>query len=110
VLFNQAVIAGYSCNAVRYVPEMRAEHLEITSAWSWYRKLIIYGRSFETYKNFASVRPLSRRERMEVWRALAHKEHFGPFRTVAAMAALAAGAACYSGGRWMARFKPAKPG
>jgi glycosyltransferase involved in cell wall biosynthesis len=99
VVFLQRVIDRYSCQAVRYVPEVRVRHLEIESVLSWYRKLFTYGRSFAKYRKVVPVRPLSIAERMRVCQRAIHHARLSLPRAAASMLLLSIGAACYELGR-----------
>jgi glycosyltransferase involved in cell wall biosynthesis len=102
VLLVQKVIRKYACEFVRYIPEMRVQHLEIATVGSWYRKLVLYGKSYETYRQLASVRHLGMRERVRIFRTSAHEARLGPLRAAAAAGYLSLGAACFGIGRCLA--------
>jgi glycosyltransferase involved in cell wall biosynthesis len=67
-VFVRRAVEAWSCDAVAYRPEACVDHLEIAGIWHWYEKLFIYGRSAAVYRTISSARPLSTRERLQVFR------------------------------------------
>src|SRR5207253_10391194 len=88
-LFVRRVVEALSPDAVRFVPELRVDHLEIASVRDYYRKLYVYGRSFRRFGRLGRVRPLTNRERLRVWRRTI--ESRPPADAVALLGALALG-------------------
>ena len=68
-LFVRRVVEALSPDAVRFLPELHVDHLEIATVRDYYRKLYVYGRSFRRFAPLGRVRPLTTRERLGVWRA-----------------------------------------
>jgi len=101
-LFVQKALRQYTCELVRYVPEMQVQHLEIATVGSWYRKLVLYGKSYQMYRQFASVRRLGMRERVRIFRTSAREARLGPLGAPAAAGYLSLGAACFGIGQCLA--------
>lgn len=75
VLVHRAIDA-YSRAALRFAPEMRVRHLEITSVWRWFAKMHLYGRSYRFYSRLVPSLPLSGRDRLQVLRATVQQGHY----------------------------------
>ena len=67
VIFVRRAIDRFSCQILRYSPDVVIRHLEITSFWKWYRKMYIYGRSYQNYRRMVVAHPLSNTQRLEVF-------------------------------------------
>src|SRR5262249_7582499 len=76
-IFVREVVDRFSPAAVAYVPEMVVTHLELSSSLAYYRKVCGYGRH-RGVNNSGGIhtRPLSRRERLEVFRATVRARHY----------------------------------
>ena len=69
-IFVRRVVDELSCSAVAYCPEMRVQHAELDSISAYYAKVSTYGRSRKAYGHIKVVRPLSQKERLQVfWEA-----------------------------------------
>jgi hypothetical protein len=66
-IFVRRVVDAYSCEAVRYEPNVRIQHLEMDSVWKHYRKMWLYGRSNRLSQPLVSQRPLTRSEARQVF-------------------------------------------
>jgi glycosyltransferase involved in cell wall biosynthesis len=99
VVFMHQVIAAYSCAAIQYRDEIRVRHLEIARPRDWLRKMRIYGESSRHYGRMVNARPLSYRERLDVFNAVARKRRHAAGDVALLTALLAAGAAAYETGR-----------
>jgi glycosyltransferase involved in cell wall biosynthesis len=66
VMFVRQAVDRFSCQIVRYSPDVVVRHLEMTNIWRWYKKRYVYGRSFENYRKLVAAHPLSRAQRLEV--------------------------------------------
>src|SRR2546421_3245342 len=89
-LFVRQVVEALSPDAVRYVPDMEIDHLEVATVGDYYRKAYVYGRSFRRFGPLGRVRPLTNGERLRIWRATAAS--LSRVQAVALLAALALGA------------------
>jgi glycosyltransferase involved in cell wall biosynthesis len=98
-LFVHRVLNTYSCAAVRFVPGMYVQHLEVTSIWTWFRKINIYGRSFRRYSHLAQRRSLSRQDRWRVIRATIRNNRYSPWRSMVLLGLLSIGMVSYELGR-----------
>ncbi len=67
-IFVRAVVDGLSCEAVAYCPEMIVQHAELESLAVYYDKIKTYSRSRNAYRHISAVRPLSQKERLQVFR------------------------------------------
>jgi glycosyltransferase involved in cell wall biosynthesis len=56
---------------LRYAPEVRVIHLEMTSVWKWCQKMLTYGRSHQNYRRIIASRSLSSKQRLKIFRRLA---------------------------------------
>ena len=74
-LFVIKAAETFGCDAVRYVPEARVAHLEISDLRTFYRKFFIYGRSRQRHtRKLPARRPLARAERSEILRETVRSE------------------------------------
>jgi len=67
-IFVRRAIDRFSCQILRYSPDVVIRHLEITSVWNWYRKMYTYGRSYQNYRRLVVAHPLSNAQRLEVFK------------------------------------------
>ncbi len=103
-VFVHRVIAEYSCDAVRYSPDIGLRHLEVTSVWKWFQKMHIYGRSFRGYSKLVLSRPLSYREKLQVLKATIRRGGYSAAKSLLSMLLLSVGVLYYElGRRWPAR-------
>ena len=65
-IFVREAIDKFSCDVVRHCPDICVRHLEITNAWHWYRKMVIYGASQKRYGQIKKARGLTNAERLQV--------------------------------------------
>jgi glycosyltransferase involved in cell wall biosynthesis len=63
-IFVRQSVNRYSCEVVRYCPQMQVRHMEIDSLYNLYRKYFIYGRSSRSYGRIVDVKSLTNRDRM----------------------------------------------
>jgi len=100
VIFVHRVIAESSCEAVQYRPDVCIRHLEVTSAWKWFRKLNVYGRSVRRYGRLARARPLNTRERFRVCQATIRHGEYSAAKSLLLVVLLVVGVVHYELGRW----------
>lgn len=67
-LFVRKVVDEFGCAGVRYDDQVCIRHLEMDAIGDYYRKRIIYGKSYERYRKVRSARALSNRERFQIFR------------------------------------------
>lgn len=66
-IFVRQVVGELSCDAVAYCPGMCVQHAELESVSVYYNKVRTYGRSRKAYRHITTVRPLSQKERLNVF-------------------------------------------
>lgn len=89
VIFIRRCVDMYSCQVVHYSPQMRVRHLEIDSPYKFFRKLFIYGRSSQKYRQVVNARALNNRERIQVFRRTARKRGYSWMKTISLLCVLA---------------------
>jgi glycosyltransferase involved in cell wall biosynthesis len=67
VIFVRRAVDRFSCQVLRYSPDVVVQHLEITKVWDWYKKMYIYGGSYQNYRTMVVAYPLSNAQRLEVF-------------------------------------------
>jgi glycosyltransferase involved in cell wall biosynthesis len=104
-LFVRRAVSSGRTDTVRYSPRLVVRHLEIDGLRDYYAKCLVYGRSIGSL-NGGPGRALTSRERLAVWRAAVRAEQLSSLRSLALLATLAAGAACWTIGYAGARLVP----
>jgi hypothetical protein len=102
VVFVHRVAAALCPGAVRYAPDAVVEHLEMTDARAWLRKMFIYGRSSRYYRVAPAARTLSGAERLDLFRRTVRDQRCVLADRARLFALLAAGVALHLLGRWSA--------
>ena len=97
------VVDEYSCDAVRYDEHIRVCHKELASFWKYCQKQWIYGRSNRQCREIIASRPLTRWERLEIFRNTVYSEHYSLPHTALLLLLTTLGGTCYSLGRWLTR-------
>lgn len=100
VIFVHRVIEEYSCDAVRYSPDICVQHLELTGVWKWFQKMQIYGRSFRNYNKLVVSRPLNGRERLQILHATICRGRYSAAKSLLLILLLFIGLLNYEFGRW----------
>jgi glycosyltransferase involved in cell wall biosynthesis len=67
-IFVRRTVDTWGCQAVAYYPGMAVQHAELESIGVYYSKVMTYARSRTSYSHVETVRPLSREERLRVFR------------------------------------------
>jgi glycosyltransferase involved in cell wall biosynthesis len=67
-IFIRRLVDTHGCEAVTHCDGMAVEHAELDSIRVYYSKIMIYSRSRKSYRHVETVRPLSRDERLAVFR------------------------------------------
>ncbi len=96
------VVEQYSCNAVRYHPDIRVRHVEIDSLIAYWQKRLVYGRSRRRYIERTYVRPLDWRERLLIFQRTVRRQKYSLTESLCLLCLLAAAVACWNLGYWMA--------
>jgi len=99
-IFVHRCVNQYSCDLVRYRPEMRVRHLEIDFVGKQYEKHFIYGQSRRKYRNIAYVRPLTNRERFRVFLNTVKNQRYSPVKAAYLFTLLLVGAVYWFSGSW----------
>jgi glycosyltransferase involved in cell wall biosynthesis len=99
VVFVRRSVDRFSTRIVRYSPDVVIRHQEITSVWKWYRKMYIYGRSFQNYRKIVAARPLSNAQRMEVLNEMMSVSKLSWLRSAELLAILGGGVISWQLGR-----------
>jgi glycosyltransferase involved in cell wall biosynthesis len=76
-LFVQQVVQCVSCDVVRYSPELRVTHLEMSGITIYWFKVCLYGRSFMRSNQIIPSRSLTYSERLHVFRRTVRSMHYG---------------------------------
>jgi len=97
-IFVRQCTERHSCDAILYESQMQVEHREIASVRQQYKKFFIYGSSCGRYRHIAYLRPLTNRERLQVFRQTTRRQQYGRLRTFGFFAALAVGLLCWTAG------------
>jgi glycosyltransferase involved in cell wall biosynthesis len=100
VVFVRRVVEALCPGAVRYAPDAVVEHLEMTDARVWLRKMFIYGRSSRYYRAMPAARTLSGAERLDLFRRTVRDQRCALADRARLFALLAAGVALHLLGRW----------
>lgn len=88
-IFIRKYIDRYPLNKVRYCPGMRVRHLEIDSPEKYFRKMFVYGMSSSKYRRVVRARPLSCRERLQIFQRAVRQKGYSPLKTIFFMFLLA---------------------
>jgi glycosyltransferase involved in cell wall biosynthesis len=96
------VVERYSCNAVRYHPEIRVRHMEFDSLMAYWQKRFVYGRSRRRYRKRSYVRSLGWHERALVFRRTVRRQKHSLTESLYLLCLLAATVACWNLGYWTA--------
>jgi glycosyltransferase involved in cell wall biosynthesis len=108
-IFVRRVVNGEGCQAVTYSNDVCVEHGEMDGVMSYYKKMYIYGRSRQLYKNIMKTRSLTGAERMAALRACLRSGDYSLLDAGLLVGVLAGGMAAWSLGsqswRWQ---KPAR--
>ena len=102
VVFVRRACQALGPDAIRYVPEAVVEHLEMTGARVWLRKMFVYGRSSRYYRATPATRTLTGAERLDLFRRTVRGEGCALAECARLFALLAAGVALHLLGRWSA--------
>jgi hypothetical protein len=78
---------------------MNIRHMEMTSAWTWLGKKHLYGRSARRSRTFARRRPLTRDERLTIYKATISANRYSWPKSMLLTALLGAGWISYELGQ-----------
>lgn len=106
-IFVNKVIEDYSGKVIRYVPEARIRHLEITSVWNYLRKKIIYGRNLQ--RNYSirkrTHRPLDFSDRSLILRRTIQRKRYSLLQSLCLILLVSIGMLSFSFGRLSIKFR-----
>jgi glycosyltransferase involved in cell wall biosynthesis len=77
-IFVKRAVNRYGCGILRYAPDVLVVNLDMTSAWKWCQKMLVYGRSHQNYRRIVASGSLSNGQRLKVIRRLAATKKFSP--------------------------------
>ncbi|HEY2431610.1 MAG TPA: glycosyltransferase [Vicinamibacterales bacterium] len=104
-IFVCRLAEAFSADAVRYSPQMNIQHLEMTSAWTWLGKKHLYGRSAQRSRAFARRRPLTRDERLTIYKETIRAHRYSVPQSMLLTALLGAGWLSYE----LGQRRPGRP-
>jgi len=107
-LFVHRVVDSLSCEAVCYVPDVCVRHLEVSSVWDYYHKMLIRGGSNERIRRATSFRPLNNAERFHIFRVMNHRRRLSWTEIPFLLCLLGLGVACYEAGQRRAMWEKGK--
>jgi glycosyltransferase involved in cell wall biosynthesis len=70
-VFVKQAVNRCGTGVLRYAPDVRVVHLEMTSVGKWCRKMLTYGRSHQNYRKIVASDTLSSEQRLKIFRRLA---------------------------------------
>ena len=108
-IFVRRVVDADSCDRVVLVPSAEVRHLELASVVTYFRKMLIYGRSRQLYRRVATTRPLSVDERLRVFRETVERHKYSVVARVQLMSVLSLGMAAWTLGSWSGVASTARP-
>ncbi len=108
ILVRRQILAA-GVDSVRYVDDMRVDHLEVRSARDYLRKVRVHSRSVRKLRSVMPLRPLSNRARLAAFCDAARAEEYSPSEALRAFAVLVAGLAWWDIGWLVPSRKPAGP-
>lgn len=103
-IFVRRVVDHFDCASVRYVPDIRVRHMEMNRIWDYYRKHVIYGKSYERYRKVTSARAINNAERTRIFRKTIQKNGYSLPASLLFALLLAIGAVHFNLGRLSGRL------
>ncbi len=104
-IFVKRAVNQNGCSILRYAPDVRVIHLEMTSVWKWCRKMLVYGRSHQNYRRIVASRSLSSEQRLKIVRRLAATNRLSVLDCAKLSMILAAGMVHWFTGRLSGMFQ-----
>jgi glycosyltransferase involved in cell wall biosynthesis len=81
----------HSCAIVHYSPKIRVRHMEIDSPGKYFRKVFVYGRSAQQYREIVCSRPLNNWERFLIFRRTVRSQRYSWTQSLSLLGLLAIG-------------------
>jgi glycosyltransferase involved in cell wall biosynthesis len=75
-LFVRKIVDRFGCGGVCFDDEVCIRHLEINTMSDYYRKRIIYGKSYERYRKILNSRTFGNRERFQILRNITKNQSY----------------------------------
>lgn len=98
-IFLRQAVDAYDCGLVCYAPDVRVRHMEMTSILNFYQKILTYGHSNKRNKDFMSFRPLTKGEKIQIFRKTVAQENFTLLQSIGLLCLLVVGNGCQLLGR-----------
>lgn len=95
-LFVQRVVDRLGPSAVRFNPDMAVRHLEVLGVTDYYRKVFVHSRSIAAMSSLGPQRPLTARERLQVYARTVQSRNDSLGEAVLLLAMLAGGLGAWS--------------
>lgn len=108
ILVRKAV-KHYGCDCVKYLETMCVEHMEVNTIRSYYKKVFIYGRSRESYKNQAQIRQLSFPEKIMIFRNSKQQSNDSFLESLCSLVLLSIGLVFWNIGKLSVAFISSSP-
>jgi glycosyltransferase involved in cell wall biosynthesis len=108
-IFVRQAVNKYSCEVVRYCPQIRVRHMEMESLSKYYQKCFIYGRSRQGYRHVVRVRWLSYREILYLFRNVVQNRGYSWMESLMLIGLLGFGVASYGLGHSSLVWHEKKP-
>ena len=98
-VFVRKVVDALGPGVVRYAEGMRVEHRELRSPRLYFKKMFIYGGSFQSYSRVVAARSIGTRERVTIWWRTCREEGLAVGAAAHLLAVLILGAPFWYAGR-----------
>ncbi len=105
-VFVRKVVDALGDRAVVFCPDAKVRHLELTGPKALLRKLFIYGRSSISYSRIIDVRPLSYKERWQVFWHTVKRQQYSARDAALLLSFLVAGVVAWEMGAGSALLAP----
>lgn len=108
-IFVRQAVNKYSCEVVRYCPQIRVRHMEMDSLRKYYQKCFIYGRSRQGYRRVVRVNWLSAGEILHLLRNVVQNRGYSWMESLMLLGLLGFGVASYGLGHSSLIWHEKKP-
>ena len=98
-IFVREVAHEFSCNAIRYSPDVCVRHLEFENILDYYRKYYIYGQNRKKNTKLKWTKMLHLTERLQIFRATCQKKKYSLTKACLLFLIILTGVLCYKIGR-----------
>jgi glycosyltransferase involved in cell wall biosynthesis len=99
-IFVKRAVNRYGAAILRYSPDVRVLHSEMTSVGKWCQKMLAYGRSHQKYRRIVAARSLSSEQRLQIFKRVAASNELSVLDCVKLSLVLAAGMVHWFTGRF----------